>query len=61
MPFDSPRNNTLAQGRPFDSPRNNALAQGRRLPIVPVMLAGFAAFVDLYSTQPLLPLLARTF
>src|SRR5437763_866711 len=27
----------------------------------PVMLAGFAAFVDLYSTQPLLPLLARTF
>jgi MFS transporter, YNFM family, putative membrane transport protein len=46
---------------PFDSPRNNALAQGRRLPIVPVMLAGFAAFVDLYATQPLLPLLARTF
>ena len=27
----------------------------------PVMLAGFAAFVDLYSTQPLLPMLARTF
>ena len=26
-----------------------------------VMLAGFAAFVDLYSTQPLLPMLARTF
>jgi len=25
------------------------------------MLAGFAAFVDLYSTQPLLPMLARTF
>jgi len=25
------------------------------------MLAGFAAFVDLYATQPLLPLLARTF
>jgi YNFM family putative membrane transporter len=46
---------------PFDSPRNNALAQGTRLPIVPVMLAGFAAFVDLYATQPLLPLLARTF
>ncbi len=61
MPFDSPRNNVLAQGRPSDSPRNNALAQGRRLPIVPVMLAGFAAFVDLYATQPLLPLLARTF
>lgn len=28
---------------------------------VPVMLAGFAAFLDLYSTQPLLPLLADTF
>jgi predicted MFS family arabinose efflux permease len=27
----------------------------------PVMLAGFAAFLDLYATQPLLPLLARTF
>jgi MFS transporter, YNFM family, putative membrane transport protein len=27
----------------------------------PVMLAGFGAFLDLYSTQPLLPLLARTF
>jgi predicted MFS family arabinose efflux permease len=25
------------------------------------MLAGFAAFVDLYATQPLLPLLTRTF
>jgi MFS transporter, YNFM family, putative membrane transport protein len=25
------------------------------------MLAGFGAFLDLYSTQPLLPLLARTF
>jgi MFS family permease len=46
---------------PFDSPRNNAPAQGRRLPTVPVMLAGFAAFVDLYATQPLLPLLVRTF
>jgi predicted MFS family arabinose efflux permease len=32
-----------------------------RLPMVPVVLAGFAAFLDLYSTQPLLPLLARTF
>jgi MFS transporter, YNFM family, putative membrane transport protein len=30
-------------------------------PIVAVMLAGFAAFLDLYSTQPLLPMLARTF
>jgi YNFM family putative membrane transporter len=26
-----------------------------------VVLAGFAAFLDLYATQPLLPLLARTF
>src|SRR5438876_2005987 len=25
------------------------------------MLAGFAAFLDLYATQPLLPMLARTF
>ena len=33
----------------------------RRLPTVPIMLAGFAAFLDLYATQPLLPLLARTF
>ena len=27
----------------------------------PIILAGFAAFLDLYATQPLLPLLARTF
>ena len=33
----------------------------RRLPTVPVILAGVAAFLDLYSTQPLLPLLTRTF
>ena len=33
----------------------------RRLPTFPVVLAGVAAFLDLYSTQPLLPLLARTF
>jgi YNFM family putative membrane transporter len=32
-----------------------------RPPTVPIMLAGFAAFLDLYATQPLLPLLARTF
>src|SRR5262245_21415858 len=32
-----------------------------RVPTFPVVLAGFAAFVDLYATQPLLPLLARTF
>jgi MFS transporter, YNFM family, putative membrane transport protein len=33
----------------------------RRVPTFPVVLAGFAAFLDLYATQPLLPLLARTF
>ena len=33
----------------------------RRPPIVSVVLAGFAAFLDLYATQPLLPMLARTF
>ncbi|HMB80868.1 MAG TPA: MFS transporter [Vicinamibacterales bacterium] len=32
-----------------------------RLPTFPVILAGVAAFLDLYSTQPLLPLLTRTF
>ncbi len=32
-----------------------------RLPTFPIIVAGFAAFVDLYATQPLLPLLARTF
>jgi MFS transporter, YNFM family, putative membrane transport protein len=31
------------------------------LPTVPVVLAGVAAFLDLYSTQPLLPLLTRAF
>jgi len=33
----------------------------RTRPTVPVILAGGAAFLDLYSTQPLLPLLTRTF
>jgi MFS transporter, YNFM family, putative membrane transport protein len=33
----------------------------RRLPTVPIVLAGAAAFLNLYSTQPLLPLLRRTF
>ena len=32
-----------------------------RLPTFPVVFAGFAAFLDIYSTQPLLPLLTRTF
>jgi len=30
-------------------------------PTFAVVLAGFAAFLDLYATQPLLPTLARTF
>jgi YNFM family putative membrane transporter len=33
----------------------------RRAPTVGVVLAGSAAFLELYATQPLLPLLARTF
>lgn len=33
----------------------------RRPPTLPIALAGFAAFLDLYATQPLLPFLARTF
>jgi MFS transporter, YNFM family, putative membrane transport protein len=33
----------------------------RREPTAPVALAGAAAFLGLYCTQPLLPLLARTF
>ena len=32
-----------------------------RLPTFPVVLAGAAAFLNIYSTQPLLPLLTRTF
>jgi MFS family permease len=32
-----------------------------RTPTVPVALAGSAAFINLYATQPLLPLLARTY
>ena len=30
-------------------------------PAFPVVMAGFAAFLDLYATQPLLPLLMRQF
>src|SRR5712664_2047770 len=33
----------------------------RREPTVGIVLAGSAAFLNLYMTQPLLPLLARTF
>ena len=29
--------------------------------VFPVILAGFTAFLDLYATQPLLPLLMRVF
>ena len=32
-----------------------------RLPTFPVVLAGSAAFLNLYATQPLLPLLSRSF
>lgn len=32
-----------------------------KLPTQPVVLAGASAFLNLYATQPLLPLLARTF
>ena len=32
-----------------------------RLPTFPIVLAGAAAFLDIYSTQPLLPLLTRIF
>jgi YNFM family putative membrane transporter len=37
------------------------IMQMRRLPTVPLILTGFAAFLDLYATQPLLPLFARVF
>jgi MFS family permease len=30
-------------------------------PVFPIVLAGFTAFLDLYATQPLLPLLMRVF
>ena len=33
----------------------------RRPPAFPIVLSGFTAFLDLYATQPLLPLLAKTF
>src|SRR5262245_56913303 len=39
----------------------NNIVQMRREPTIGVVLAGSAAFLDLYATQPLLPLLARTF
>ena len=60
MPLDSRRDDPLARGRSH-SPKAVALAQAGELPTLPVVLAGFAAFLDLYAPQPLLPLLARTF
>jgi MFS family permease len=33
----------------------------KRPPTFPIVLAGFTAFLDLYATQPLLPLLMRVF
>ncbi len=39
--------------QPFVSPS--------RPPVFPIVLAGFTAFLDLYATQPLLPLLMRVF
>jgi MFS transporter, YNFM family, putative membrane transport protein len=41
--------------------RINLPRSARPAPTLPIALAGFAAFLDLYATQPLLPLLARTF
>jgi MFS transporter, YNFM family, putative membrane transport protein len=41
--------------------RNARISRVRNPPTVPVVLAGSAAFLNLYATQPLLPLLARTF
>ena len=38
-----------------------ATMTGRRPSTVPVVLAGFTAFLGLYTTQPLLPLLAQVF
>ncbi len=42
-------------------PGHDDAAAARRLPLLAVVLAGATAFIDLYATQPLLPLLARTF
>src|SRR5439155_23669841 len=40
---------------------DNNIVHVRRQPTLPVILAGSAAFLNLYETQPLLPLLTRTF
>ncbi len=38
---------------------NRLLVTRTRPPVFPIVLAGFTAFLDLYATQPLLPLLMR--
>src|SRR6266478_4106119 len=48
-------------GKPAGGEQQAGLTKPARLPTFPVVLAGAAAFLDLYSTQPLLPLLTRTF
>ncbi len=40
---------------------NRPLVSPSRPPVFPIVLAGFTAFLDLYATQPLLPLLMRVF
>lgn len=40
---------------------NTKPGSSRSRPTVPIVLAGASAFLNLYATQPLLPLLARTF
>jgi MFS family permease len=41
--------------------RDRVTSGSARPPVFPVVLAGFTAFLDLYATQPLLPLLMRVF
>src|SRR6476660_6750517 len=43
-----------------DRPSTGGNASFRRS-VLPVVLAGFTAFLNLYATQPLLPLLMRVF
>jgi MFS transporter, YNFM family, putative membrane transport protein len=44
-----------------DGEMTNFTAAQARPAVFPVVLAGFTAFLDLYATQPLLPLLMRVF
>src|SRR5438034_3162287 len=53
-----------ASGLRPPKPRSRGAAtslRSKRPPTFPVVLAGFAAFLDLYATQPLLPLFTRMF